>query len=258
MYTALLENLLVVVLMQGCVWVVSLFKRDVSIVDLFWSLGFIAIGLRSVVVVNGATPLAWLLLGMVGAWGLRLSCYLTWRNWGEPEDYRYAKMREYWGVSFPAVSLFSVFTLQAFLTWIVALPVQTGILLGGDIGFFAWIGVFIWLVGLVFESVGDWQLARFKSDDSNKGRVLDQGLWRYTRHPNYFGDFLVWWGIYVASLDTGFVWWTILGPIVMSVLLMKVSGVTLLESALKARKAGYHDYTRRTNAFFPWFPEQPG
>lgn len=255
MLTQLLGNLAAIALMHSGVWVAGTVRRDVSVVDLFWGIGFIVAATRSFWLAGASSPLSWLLWGMVVVWGLRLSGYLTWRNWGELEDRRYAAMRDHWGRWFPAVSFLTVFLLQAFLTWIVALPVQTGILSGGRLGLIAWAGCAVWAAGLAFESIGDYQLARFKSDPGNKGKVLDRGLWRYTRHPNYFGDFLVWWGLYVTSTAAGFVWWTLVGPVLMSVLLMKVSGVTLLESSMRSRVDGYGGYVRRTSSFFPWFPQ---
>ncbi|QDT68499.1 hypothetical protein MalM25_14220 [Planctomycetes bacterium MalM25] len=253
----MLTNLAAVLLMHSVVWLVSLAKRDVSIVDLFWGIGFAVITWLSLLTTT-PTPLGWLLVGMVTVWAFRLSGYLTWRNWGEPEDKRYAAMRDRWGPSFPLASLLIVFVLQAVLTWIVALPLQTAILHGGPISGWALAGVVVYATGLFFESVGDYQLAHFKADPANRGRVLDSGLWRYTRHPNYFGDFLVWWGVYLVSVQAGFVWWTLIGPVVMSILLMKVSGVTLLEKSLGERLGAYGEYTRRTNAFFPWRPKAAG
>lgn len=254
MLSLLLWNLLTVACLHTSVWLVSLAKRDVSIVDLFWAVGFAVVAWRTALTCDW-TPLSWVLVAMVTVWAVRLSGYLTWRNWGEPEDRRYGAMRDSWGRSFWLVSLLTVFWLQALLTWIVAMPVQTSIPRGGNFGIFATLGLAIWAVGLVFETVADWQLSRFKAAAENRGKVMDQGLWRYTRHPNYFGEFLVWWGIYTATLEAGFLWWTLIGPVVMSLLLLKVSGVTLLEKSLKARKPGYEDYARRTNAFFPWFPK---
>lgn len=247
-------NLLAIVLLHSAVWVVSLFRRDVSIVDLFWGIGFVLIAWRSLWVTEEPSPLACLLVGMVTLWGARLSGYLTWRNWGEPEDRRYAAMRDRWGGWFPTVSYFTVFLLQAALTWIIATPVQMGISVGGPVGGVALLGLAVWATGLFLETVGDYQLARFKGDPSNQGKVMNRGLWRYTRHPNYFGDFLVWWGVYLASTQSGVVWPTLVGPVLMSVLLMKVSGVTLLESSLKSRVEGYEEYARSTNAFFPGPP----
>lgn len=255
MTTALIGNLLTVVFMHTLVWLASVWRRDVSIVDLFWGVGFILIGWRTLSVAD-ASPLSYLLVAAVTAWGLRLSGYLTWRNWGKPEDSRYARMRDRGGSWFPITSLAMVFWLQALLTWIVALPLQMGILAGGKIGAVATAGFVVWLAGLAFETLGDYQLALFKADATNRGKVMDRGLWGYTRHPNYFGDFLIWWGIYIVSTQAGFVWWTVIGPLVMSVLLMRVSGVALLESSLKSRLDGYDEYVRRTNAFFPWAPQK--
>jgi steroid 5-alpha reductase family enzyme len=255
MTSTLIGNLLAVALMHTLVWSASLWRRDVSIVDLFWGVGFILIGWRTLSAAD-ASPLSYLLVAMVTLWGLRLSGYLTWRNWAKSEDSRYARMRERGGKWFPLTSLAIVFWLQALLTWIVALPLQTGILTSGEIGPLAVAGAVVWLVGLAFETIGDYQLARFKADPANRGKVMNRGLWHYTRHPNYFGDFLVWWGIYFASTQAGFVWWAVIGPLVMSVLLLRVSGVTLLESSLKSRLDGYDEYVRRTNAFFPWAPQK--
>ncbi len=255
MASLLVTNLIAIVMMHTGVWLLSLVRRDASVVDLFWGLGFVLIAWVSVAKVNDTSPLAWLLVVMVSVWALRLSGYLTWRNWGQSEDRRYAKMRNHWGGWFPLVSLFTVFLLQALLTWIIALPVQMGIDAGGRIGAVAAVGVTAWAVGLFFEAVGDWQLARFKADPRNRGKVMDRGLWRYTRHPNYFGDFLVWWGLYLTSTESGVFLVTLVAPVMMSVLLMKVSGVTLLEGSLKSRVEGYEGYAQSTNAFFPWFPK---
>ena len=188
--------------------------------------------------------------------GGALSGYLAWRNWGKPEDHRYAAMREKHGDRFPWVSLVTVFGLQGALVWIISLPIQVGVALGEAWQWWTWLGAALWLVGLLFESIGDYQLARFKSDPTNKGRVMNRGLWRYTRHPNYFGDFLVWWGFYLAAAQPGSWWWTLIGPVLMSFLLLRVSGVRLLESSLKSRVEGYEEYTRTTSAFFPLPPRR--
>lgn len=250
------ENLIAVVGLHSVVWLVSLVRRDVSIVDLFWGVGFAVIAWRSTLSTDSNGSLTWLLVVLVTLWAVRLSAYLTWRNWGQPEDRRYRAMRDSWGSRFPLVSYFTVFLLQAVLTWIVALPLQLGAMSDSEIGWIALIGTTIWAVGLTFETVGDLQLARFKADPENQGKVMDRGLWAWTRHPNYFGDFLVWWGIYLISLQAGFVWWGLVGPIVMSILLMKVSGVTLLEKSLNKRVDGYAEYASRTNAFFPALPRK--
>jgi steroid 5-alpha reductase family enzyme len=253
MMLLLSSNLIAICTLHMAVWITSLLRRDASLVDLFWGIGFVLIAWLTIWNVDEPSPLCWLLVSMVTLWGLRLSWYLAWRNWGKQEDYRYAKMRSHWGGWFPIVSLFTVFLLQAGLTWIIALPVQMGISRGGGFGVVAAIGTSVWAVGLFFETVGDYQLARFKADPTNQGKVMDRGLWRYTRHPNYFGDFLVWWGLYLTSTESGVIWPTLVGPVLMSVLLMKVSGVTLLEGSLKSRVDGYQNYVKSTSSFFPWF-----
>jgi steroid 5-alpha reductase family enzyme len=186
---------------------------------------------------------------------MRLSGYLAWRNVGKPEDFRYRAMRDRRPRAFPVLSLLTVFALQGVLMWIVALPLQTATGSGNTPVTLITIGFLLWATGFIFESVGDWQLARFKSDPDNEGRVMDRGLWRYTRHPNYFGDFLVWWGFYFLALASGAPVWSIVGPLVMSLLLLRISGVTLLEKSLKRRRPGYAAYVARTSPFFPWWPE---
>lgn len=236
-------------------WLVSLARKDVSIVDPAWGPMFVVVVWLSYLLAPGRTAAMLLLAVMVTLWGLRLGGYLLWRNWGEGEDKRYASMREAHGSSFAWVSLFKVFWLQAAIAWVVSLPLQVGMHEGLAWRPWALVGVAVWLVGLVFESVGDLQLARFKADPANEGEVLDHGLWRYTRHPNYFGDFLVWWGLYLTAATTASWWWTLASPVLMSVLLMRVSGVTLLEDSLSRRLDQYERYRRRTSAFFPLPPK---
>lgn len=232
-------------------WLVSLVLRNASIIDLFWGFGFVVIAWTGWLVLAGdGGDRRRLILVLVTVWGLRLAGYLTWRNSGKGEDFRYQAMRKRWGRRFPLVSLATVFLLQAFLMLVVSLPVQAGMLTGGALGVIAVVGVGLWLVGLVFETIGDLQLASFKRDRANHGKVMDRGLWRYTRHPNYFGDFCVWWGLYLVAL-TPSTWWTAVGPLLMSFLLLRVSGVRLLEKDITNRRPGYAEYVDRTNAFFP-------
>ncbi len=252
----LLMNLAIVAAVLFLLWLVSLPLRNASIVDIFWGLGFVLVAWASLVIGGAASFGPLLIVTLVTVWGLRLAGYLAWRNIGKPEDYRYRQMREHHGTRFPLVSLFTVFALQGLLLWIISLPVQVAILgePGGQAYEWAgwrWLGVALWMLGLFFEGVGDWQLARFKARPENRGRVMNRGLWRYTRHPNYFGDFLVWWGLYVVTAQSGSWWWTIIGPLLMSFLLLRVSGVRLLESSLKHRVDGYREYVQTTNAFFP-------
>mgnify|MGYP001821060356 CR=1 FL=1 len=251
----LLLNACVIAGLMLTVWLISLPLSDVSIVDIAWGLGFVLVAWTSFLA--GTSSESNLLLPVLTtAWGLRLSGYLAWRNIGKPEDYRYREMRNYRPRSFPIRSLLTIFALQGVLMWIIALPLQTVQSADSPSVVLMLIGVLLWLTGFVFESVGDWQLARFKSDPTNSGRVMDRGLWRYTRHPNYFGDFLVWWGLYLVALEGHGTWWTIVGPLVMSFLLIRVSGVAMLEKTITSRRPGYPEYIRRTGAFFPRPPRR--
>ena len=262
MFTLLLTNAVLIAAAMLTVWLVSIPLRDVSIIDLIWGLGFVALAWSSFLLTTpdpssqlSGAPSRWLLPLLTTLWGCRLSIYLAWRNHGLPEDKRYAEMRDRRGSSFWWKSLFIVFFLQGAIMWIVSLPLQVGISEATS-GWSTWhaIGVAVWSVGLFFETVGDWQLARFRQDADNRGQVLNTGLWRFTRHPNYFGDFCIWWGLYFVALGGQNVWWTVISPLIMSLFLMKVSGVTLLESSLATGKPGYAEYQRSTNAFFPWRP----
>ena len=252
----LLANLSAIALAILVLWGVSLLLHDVSIVDIFWGIGFVLVAWLSLCISGRWSSRTLLLTMLVSVWGLRLAVYLAWRNWGKPEDYRYKAMRETHGKYFPIVSLVSVFGLQGCLMWIISLPLQVALAKALAWHGVAVIGVVLWLAGLFFEAVGDYQLARFKADPANGGHVMNRGLWRYTRHPNYFGDFLVWWGFYFVAAEPSSWWWTIIGPLLMSLLLIRVSGVRLLESSLRSRVQGYDDYVRNTSAFFPLPPKQ--
>lgn len=259
-------NLTALLLFAALLWSSTLRTRNVNVVDVGWGLGFVLVAWltwifsrvfhRETVPEFGSMAYSSLLLGMVSLWGLRLSGYLAWRSWGKAEDYRYAAMREHWGNRFQLRSLFTVFSLQAVLIWFISLSLQMGIPGSSSSGVVLAIGVLMWAIGWLFEAVGDWQLLRFKADMKNKGKVMNRGLWRWTRHPNYFGDFLVWWGIYLVAAQPDSWWWTISGPALMSFLLLRVSGVSLLESSLKDRLEGYREYVQGTSSFFPWPPKK--
>jgi steroid 5-alpha reductase family enzyme len=237
-------------------WLLSLFKRNVSIVDTLWALLFLLAAASYAVAAPHLTPRAIGVLVLVAIWALRLSIYITWRNWGGGEDRRYQDIRARNQPHFWLKSLYLVFALQAMLAWIVSLPLYAAITSRSPLGIVDLAGCLLWLLGFCFETLGDWQLARFKADPANRGRVMDRGLWRYTRHPNYFGEFVLWWGLYLLALAAG-AWWSIAGPALMSVLLLRVSGVTLLEKDIGERRPGYADYKRRTNAFLPGPPRIP-
>lgn len=250
---------LLIVAAMLALWLLGTARRDVSIVDVFWGLGFVMVAHWVRATAAGFPPRAWLVTLLVTAWGVRLAAYLAWRNWGGGEDYRYQAMRRHWGPRFWLVSLGVVFGLQGALMWLISLPVQTAIAAVGPaaLGPLDALGTALVVIGIAFEAVGDWQLARFKADPANRGRVMDRGLWRYTRHPNYFGDAVVWWGLFCFALATGHAW-TIVGPVVMTWLLTRLSGVPLLEKKLAKTRPGYAEYVARTSSFVPWPPRAPG
>jgi steroid 5-alpha reductase family enzyme len=258
MATAAAIGLFAIVLSLTGAWIVSLFLRDASIADVCWGLGFVALAwlYRGLLGANGSRSL--LVAGLVTLWGVRLSVHIYRRGIGHDEDPRYASMRARHGRAFWWRSLLVVFWLQGALLWFIALPLLVAAR-GPEAPLFAAtdvLGLLMFATGFAFEAVGDLQLQRFKRDPSNRGRVLDRGLWRYTRHPNYFGDALLWWGLYLLSLATPGGWLTLLSPALMTFLLVRVSGVTLLEEGLRVRKPAYADYVARTSAFLPWFPRR--
>lgn len=237
------------------IWLLSLLLRDASIVDIVWGLGFVLIAVVGYVRADGYDVRRALVLVLTAVWGLRLALHLLARNWGAGEDYRYRAMRRRWGPRFPWISLVTVFALQGVLMWIVSVPVQAA-QAASTPDSFVWtdaLGTVLWVTGFFFEVVGDGQLRRFKADPENKGKVMDRGLWMYTRHPNYFGDAFLWWGLGVIAAGTG-AWWSLVGPLVMTVFLMRVSGVPLLERRMARTRPGYEDYARRTSAFVPLPP----
>lgn len=234
-------------------WLISMRRDDVSIVDSLWSLMFLVVALVYAAVTDSSGPREILVQVMVAVWALRLSAYITWRNRGETEDYRYQEIRANNQPGFRYKSLYIVFVLQAVLAWVISLPLAVAISGQADLGFLDYAGIAVFCVGLFFEAVGDFQLSRFRREPANKGKVMDAGLWRYSRHPNYFGNFTIWWGIYLIALSAGG-WWTIVSPLLMAFLLLKVSGVALLEKDISGRRPQYEEYIRRTNAFFPGLP----
>lgn len=244
---------------MAVVWVVSVVVRDASIIDIAWGPNFVLISWVAVAVADGDRWRGALLTAMVTVWGLRLALHLAVRNLGHGEDPRYRAMRRYWGDRFWIVSLGTVFALQGVLAWIVALPVQLGSSVQ-DPGNRAvmWLGVAVFSLGLAFETIGDLQLTRFRNDPTTRGQVLDRGLWRYTRHPNYFGDAVAWWGIALVGASAGGVAVVgLAGALVMTLLLLKVSGVPLLERSMAERRPGYAEYVATTSSFVPWPKRTP-
>ncbi|MBT8071591.1 MAG: DUF1295 domain-containing protein [Xanthomonadales bacterium] len=235
-------------------WIVSLVRNDVSIVDSLWSLMFLLMLGVYMALADVGGPRAWAVLLMVAVWAVRLSAFITIRNHGQPEDHRYQTIRANNEPNFGFKSLYIVFGLQAVLAGVIAIPLLVVASGTAPVGWLDYAGVALWTVGMYFEVVGDNQLKRFRGDESNRGKVLDTGLWALTRHPNYFGEFTLWWGYYCLALSAGG-WWTIFAPLLVTMLLLKVSGVSLLESNIKERRPAYADYIKNTNAFFPGLPK---
>lgn len=234
-------------------WLVSVWRSDASVVDGFWGATIAGLGwfYLLAVPIDGALP--WIAVALVTAWGGRLSGYLVSRNWGEPEDFRYRQMRERHGRRFPLVSLVTVFLFQALLAWIVSAPLFQAAAGAGDPGATGWIGAAVASAGLAWEAVADRQLQRFVAERDREDAVLRSGLWRYSRHPNYFGEFVFWWGMFLLVASSGGATWSVVGPVLMTLLLLRVSGVPMLEEKL-SRRPEYRRYAERTNAFFPWPP----
>ena len=238
-------------------WAEGTRRGDISIVDPVWGPAFVVVALTGAVAGHGDVGRRWLLLALTAAWGLRLGVHLARRKIGDPEeDRRYAKMRTE-HEHFASWSLLYVFGTQALFVLVVSLPLQVGANHHAALGLLALPGVVLFAVGLAFEAIGDLQLQRFKADPESRGQVMDRGLWRYTRHPNYFGDACVWFGLWLVVLPAAGTWWTVLGPVIMTVLLTGVSGKSLLEKDIGGRRPGYDDYVRRTSGFVPLPPRKP-
>ena len=248
-------GLIVALMLPLLTWIVSLFKGDVSIVDSLWSLIFLGLCLTWFMAFEYTTLRSAAVLALVALWALRLSAYITWRNHGEGEDTRYQAMRRKYSPNFTLKSLFIVFLLQGSIALVVAIPLLAAITGSRPLNLFDGLATALVLFGIAFESIADAQLAAFKARPGNHGRVMDKGLWRYTRHPNYFGECCVWWGFYLFAVAAGG-WWTIFSPLLMTFLLLRVSGVALLEKDIVVRRPGYREYIKNTNAFIPGIRKQ--
>lgn len=257
MGSSMLIAAITIAIIMVSTWLLSVIIKNASIVDIVWGAGFAITSWVLALTVDGDNGRQLLLAVMVGVWGTRLALYLAKRNIGHGEDWRYKAMRKKAGKKFTYSSLVTVFGLQGALMWVVSLPVQFG---NGDsspgVGPLAVIGIMVWLVGLSFEAIGDFQLARFKKDPNNAGKVMDQGLWSLTRHPNYFGDALLWWGIGIVGAETGSGVIGFIGPVAMTFFLLRISGVPMLERSLSRRREGYAEYAARTSQFIPRPPKK--
>ena len=247
---------LVILGLMALLWLVSLALKNSSIVDIFWGTGFVIVTwVAFALTPEGFATRKILLNILVTIWGLRLSLHILTRNWGKPEDFRYQVWRKEAGAAWWWRSFFKVFFLQGIILWIVSAPLLAAQISArpNQLTWLDYVAVVLWLIGFYFEAMGDWQLRRFKANPANKGKVLNTGVWRYSRHPNYFGDATQWWAYYLVALAAGG-WWTIFSPFIMTILLLRVSGVTLLEKTLKDEKPGYKEYIETTSEFIPWFP----
>lgn len=250
-----LSAYLVIMVCMVLMWGLSLALRNSSIIDIFWGTGFIITNAYYFAFLEGDATRKGLIFVLVIIWGGRLSLHLLWRNGLAHEDFRYRNWREQAGKSYWWRSFWKVFWLQGTVMWLVSAPLFAANISNTKLNLLDYLGASVWLIGFLFEAVGDFQLARFKANPANKGRVMDSGLWHYTRHPNYFGDAVVWVGFYLMALGAGG-WWSIYGTALMIYLLMKVSGVAMLERTLVETKPHYREYIQRTNAFFPGIPKK--
>jgi steroid 5-alpha reductase family enzyme len=253
-----IQAFLVIMIMMTSLWIISVIIKNVSIVDIFWGLGFVITCGFYFISSNGHESRKIILVSLTAIWGLRLSLYLAWRNLGKGEDFRYKKFRKDWGAKrYWWISFFQTFLLQGVLMWLISAPLLGAQYFGCDnpIGIIDFTGIVLWIIGFIFEAGGDFQLALFKADSLNKGKVMDKGFWHYTRHPNYFGDSAVWWGFGLICIASGS-WLPSLGSLLMTALIIKVSGIYLLEKSLNDQKPGYKEYIGKTSAFIPWFPKE--
>ena len=248
----------IILILVTLLWIWSVFIKNVSIVDIFWGLGFVVVNTFYVFMSGELNARKIVILTLVCIWGFRLAIYLAIRNIGKGEDFRYQEFRQNYGPKrYWWFSYFQTFLLQGILIMIISLP-----LLGinynnsnGNLQILDYLGIIIWIIGFTFETVGDFQLSNFKRDSKNKGKILHTGLWKYTRHPNYFGDSAVWWAYGIFSIAAGS-YWQAIGAVIMTLLILKISGVSLLEKTLKETKPLYKEYIQKTSSFFPWFPKK--
>jgi len=251
------QGLGLIIVFMTLLWLVSVLKKNASIVDPFWGLGFVLLAWYYNFQSEGLEERKLIITVLITLWGLRLSIFLGIRNWNKPEDFRYQQFRKdfgehrYWWVSF-----FQVFLLQGILLWLISAPIlgaQNGANQG--LGILDYAAILLWIIGFIFEAGGDYQLNKFKANPNNKGKVLDSGLWKYSRHPNYFGDGLQWVAFAILSIANA-CYLPLLSALLMNYLLLKISGVSLLEKTLSKTKPQYAEYVNKTSAYLPWFPKK--
>lgn len=251
-------NLAAAALLMTGGWMISLVRHNVTIADSLWGLGFVLIAWLTFFSSNGFLIRKALLVLLVSLWGLRLYFHLSTRNRGKDEDPRYAQWRKKHGPNFWLISLFKVFLIQALFQWAIALGLQYGQVseLPARLTLFDFAGVIIWTAGFIIESIADWQLSVFMKHPENKGKIMNTGLWRFSRHPNYFGESLIWWGIFVIVLATPWGIWTIISPLLITYTLLRITGVSLMEEMEFSNNPDYQKYVSTTSAFIPWFPKR--
>lgn len=249
----IIQALLIVFVYFTTWYIVGVIIKNASIIDIGWGPGFVLIALIGFI--QNISLHSAVVTALVSVWGLRLGYHIFKRNYAKPEDFRYANFRREWGKVYYVRSYFQLFMFQAVMMFLISLAFiyanNSGVILNIPLVI---IGIIVWLTGFLFEVIGDNQLKRFISDKSNKGKLINTGLWKYTRHPNYFGEAVLWWGIFIIAVSYGAPWFTIISPVTITILVRYVSGVPMLEKRLK-KKDGYEDYVKSTSIFIPRFPK---
>lgn len=258
MLSLFIQGSILILILVTLLWILSVIITNASIVDLFWGASYVILNAFFLLNSGPLYTRKIILLILVTLWGIRLFSYLAWRNIGKGEDFRYQEFRRKYGVNrYWWISFFQTFLLQGVLILIVSLPLLgvNSATQNSDLNLFDYLGIAVFIIGFAFEAGGDYQLAKFKKNPANRGKVLNSGFWKYTRHPNYFGDSAVWWSFALFAIASGS-YWTTIGSIAMTLLIIKVSGVALLEKSLNETKPQYREYIQKTSAFLPWFPKK--
>lgn len=246
------QNLLAIFIFMNLFFFISVKLKRNDLADSAWGLGFIVLAVFNLFSSSDFQRTKIILTTLVFLWGIRLISYITLRNWGKSEDFRYQEWREKWGKNVILRSYLQVFLLQGLFMFLVSLSVNLYNRFDGGVLLLSFIGLIIWVIGFYFETVGDIQMFLFKKDKNNKGKIMNQGLWQYTRHPNYFGEVTQWWGIWILTLGSTYWYLGLIGPLTISFLILKVSGIPMLEKKYEGNK-DFEEYKRKTSAFFPWF-----
>jgi steroid 5-alpha reductase family enzyme len=254
MFPALLYSALTILIYMLGWFIAALIKKDNSIVDIAWGLGFVVVAAVNFIMSETWSGRQWLITVLIFIWAFRLAGHIFVRNRGRGEDFRYAKWREDWSQNVIIKTFINVFMLQGFFMLIIAYPIiLVNCTAQKALNILDLLGFVVWLTGFFFESMGDYQLFKFKKDRSNKGKIMTSGLWKYTRHPNYFGEAVSWWGIFLIALSAPHGWTAVISPLVITFLLLKVSGVPMLEQKYK-NNPEFMEYANKTSRFIPWFP----